>query len=69
LINIKEHRKEFDMYIGYALQYMTEMEVTMAFNMGLRTAVYILERAEELGTEGRRFLIEELIKQIAKPNG
>lgn len=39
-------------------------ETTMAFNMGLQTAIYVLEKAETLSAEGRRYLIEELKKQI-----
>ena len=57
------------MHFDYALQYLTERDVTMAFNMGLQTAIYVLERAEELSEEGRRFLVEELRKQIARSNG
>jgi hypothetical protein len=34
--------------------------------MGLKTAIYVLEKAEELSAEGRRFLIKELRKQIAE---
>ncbi len=47
-------------------QIPTEREAVMAFNMGLQTAVYVLEKAEELCEEGRRFLIAELRKQIAE---
>ena len=39
-------------------------EAKMAFNMGLQTALYVLEKAEELSPEGRKYLIEELKKQI-----
>ena len=46
-------------------QIQTERETAMAFNMGLQTAIYVLEKAEELSAEGRRFLIEELRRQIA----
>jgi hypothetical protein len=45
-------------------QLYTEKETAMAFNMGLQTAIYVLEKAEELSDEGRRFLIHELRKQI-----
>jgi len=45
-------------------QIQTSKETTMAFNMGLQTAIYILEKAEELSDEGRRFLIHELRKQL-----
>ena len=39
--------------------------MALSFNMGLKTAVSVLEMAEELSPEGRRFLLEELRKQIA----
>ena len=45
-------------------QLYTERETTMAFNMGLQTALYVLEKAEDLSAEGRRYLIEALRKQI-----
>lgn len=45
-------------------QIETTRETTMAFNMGLQTAIYVLEKAEALSAEGRRYLIEELKKQI-----
>ena len=38
----------------------------MAFNIGLQTAIYVLEKAEKLTAESRRFLLEELRKQIAE---
>ena len=41
-----------------------EKETNLAFNMGLQTAIYVLEKAEALSAEGRRYLIEELKKQI-----
>ena len=44
---------------------LTEREVAMAFNMGLKTAIYILESAEYISTEGRKYLIDELKKEIA----
>ncbi len=50
-------------------QIPTEREATAAFNMGLQTAIYVLEKAEELSAEGRRYLLEELRKQIARSNG
>ncbi len=56
------------MHVEPYLQILGEREATMAFNMGLQTAVYVLEQAEELSEEGRRFLIEELRKQIASSN-
>jgi hypothetical protein len=69
LVNTKEHRREFDMHAETYLQILAASEATMAFNMGLQTAVYILEKAEDLSPEGRRFLIEELRKQITRSNG
>ena len=45
-------------------QIPTDREATLAFNMGLQTAVYVLEKAEDLSEEGQRYLIEELRKQI-----
>ena len=60
-----EHRGEFDMQAESYLQMLTEKEATMAFNMELQTAIYVLEKAEELSAKGRRFLIDELRKQIA----
>lgn len=45
-------------------QLYTERETAMAFNMGLQTALYVLEKAEDLSAEGRRYLIEALRKQI-----
>jgi hypothetical protein len=45
-------------------QIETTRETTIAFNMGLQTAIYVLEKAETLSAEGRRYLIEELKKQI-----
>jgi len=46
-------------------QIQTEREMAIVFNMGLQTAVYVLEKAEELSAEGREFLLEELRKQIS----
>ena len=57
---------EFEMYTEIYLQILAASEATMAFNMGLQTALYILEKAEDLSSEGRRFLIEGLRKQIAE---
>ena len=45
---------------------LTEAEAAVAYNDGLKTAVYILERAEKLSPEGRRYLLEELKKQIVE---
>lgn len=57
------------MYADIYLKVLAEEEATIAFNMGLQTAIYVLEKAEELSPEGRRFLIEELRKQVAKSIG
>ena len=45
---------------------LTEAEAAMAFNEGLKTALYIFERVEKLSAEGRRYLVEELKKQIVE---
>ena len=52
------------MQIELAQQILKEREVSIAFNMGLQTALYVLEKAEELSEDGRRFLVHELRKQI-----
>ncbi len=57
------------MHVETYLQILAEDEATMAFNMGLQTAIYVLEKSEDLSEEGRRFLLEELRKQIARSNG
>ena len=44
---------------------LKEREVNLVFNMGLETAVYLLEEAEDLSPRGRRYLLESLKKQIA----
>ena len=54
------------MQVESAQQILTERELAIAFNMGLQTALYVLEKAEELSTDGRRLLIHELRKQIEK---
>ena len=46
------------------LQSLTEREFTMAFNMGLQAAVFVLEKAESISPEGRSYLLDELKKQI-----
>ena len=43
---------------------LKEKEVKMAFNMGLRSGVYVLEKAEKLSPIGRRYLLESLKKNI-----
>jgi len=45
---------------------LKEKEVKMAFNMGLRSAVYVLEKAEKLSPRGLRYLKDELKKNIAE---
>ena len=45
---------------------LTEAEAAIAYNEGLKTAVYVLERAEKLSPEGRRYLLKELKKQIVE---
>jgi hypothetical protein len=47
-------------------QLSAEREINMAFNMGLQSAVFILEKAESLSIEGRRYLIESLKKNITE---
>jgi hypothetical protein len=62
--NNEENWGEINMLTQTKAPIQTSKETTMAFNMGLQTAIYILEKAEELSDEGRRFLIHELRKQI-----
>ena len=57
------------MHAELCLQILAEEEATLAFNMGLQTTIYVLEKADELSKEGWRFLIEELKKQITSSNG
>jgi len=45
---------------------LTQREATVMFNMGLRSALYILEKAETLTLEGRMHLHLELKKEIAE---
>jgi len=46
---------------------LKEKEVKkMAFNMGLQSAVYVLEKAERLSPRGLRYLKDELKKNIAE---
>jgi len=35
------------------LDLLTEREAVMAFNMGLKTAIFVLESAENMSPEGR----------------
>ena len=46
-------------------QLLRERSETIAFNMGLHTAIHVLEAVEKLSPEGRKYLIEELKQQIA----
>ena len=48
---------------------LKEKEVKMAFNMGLQSAVYVLEKAEGLSPKGLRCLKDELKKNIAENEG
>jgi hypothetical protein len=48
---------------------LKEKEVNMAFNMGARSAVFVLEKAERLSLGGRKHLIDELKKNIAESDG
>ena len=47
-----------------SLQSLTEREFTIAFNMGLRAAVNLLEKAENLSPKGRNYLLGALKKEI-----
>jgi hypothetical protein len=64
VVNNKENWGELDMLTQSYARIETTRETTMAFNMGLQTAIYVLEKAESLSAEGRRYLVEELKKQI-----
>ena len=66
MVNNKSHLGDLNMPAESDRQMVTEREVVLAFNMGLQTAVYVLEKTEALSAEGRRFLIEELRKQIER---
>jgi hypothetical protein len=43
----------------------TVHDIYAAYNMGLEWAIMILEEAEKLTPEGRRYLIDELRRDIA----
>ena len=45
---------------------LKEKEVNIAFNMGLQSAVFVLEKAERLSLEGRKRLLKSLKKNIAE---
>ena len=59
-LNLKETNMAEEIY----LQSLTEKEFTIAFNMGLQAAVFVLEKAENISPEGRSYLLDELKKQI-----
>lgn len=44
----------------------TERELIAAFNMCMKTAVYVLEAAEDLSPIGRSYMINELKKLVAE---
>ena len=48
---------------------LKEEEVNIAFNMGLRSAVFVLEKAQRLSSEGRKHLINELKKNLVENGG
>jgi hypothetical protein len=66
VVDKKSEGGRFDMHADLCLQILAEEEATLAFNMGLQTAIYVLEKTEKLSIEGRRLLLEELKKQIAE---
>ena len=45
---------------------LKEKEVNIAFNMGLESAVYVLEKAQGLSPRALRYLTDELKKNIAE---
>jgi hypothetical protein len=45
---------------------LRERSETIAFNLGLHTALYVLEEVENLSPEGRKYLLESLKRQIAE---
>jgi len=60
----KTHGRDTVMDDEINRQLLADREITMAFNMGLRSAVYLLEKAEEPSPRGRRYLLELLKKEI-----
>ena len=48
---------------------LKEKEAKMAFNMGLQSAVFVLEMTDGLSPEGRKYLIDELKKNIEQSEG
>ena len=45
---------------------LKEKEINIAFNMGLESAVFVLEMTEGISSEGRKCLIDELKKNISQ---
>ena len=45
---------------------MNERELIVAFNMCMKTAVYVLEAAENLSPVGRTYMVKELKKLVAE---
>jgi len=45
-------------------QRLSEREAAVMYNLGLKKAVYILERADHLSREGRKYLTEALKKEM-----
>ena len=45
---------------------LKEKDITISYNMGLEMAVFILEMAEGLSSEGRKHLLDLLKKNIAE---
>jgi hypothetical protein len=54
------------MYYEINRQLLKESEFNMAFNMGLQSAVFVLEQAERLSPEGRKHLLESLKKEYRR---
>jgi len=50
----------------FSEKWYTLKDLNRAFNMGLESAVLVLESAEKLHPGGRRFLVELLKKQITR---
>ena len=40
--------------------YYTQQDIDQAFNMGLSSAVFVLEKAEELSPDGIQYMVESL---------
>ena len=48
---------------------LKEKEMNIAFNMWLESAVFVLEMTEGISSEGRKYLINELKKNISRNGG